>query len=90
MKTEVNYTSKERTPETELMLKTALSIVAGKNCIVDGNHHKHTCIDKMVANIGHNEYTTDITLRNRNGQVEAYFIYGKFVTSISKREIELI
>jgi hypothetical protein len=90
MKTEVNYISKEKNPVTEKMLDQAFAIVAGKNCITNGNGNKHRCLSKMVANIGHNEYTTNISLIGKDGGVEAYFIDGRFVTSITKREIELV
>lgn len=88
MKTEVNYISKETTEEAKNALSIALELVKGKVSITWNGRHQ--CIDRMVANIGHNIYTTDITLRDHNNGVQAYFCNGQFWSAITKQLITLI
>ena len=88
MKTEINYISKETTPESKQALSCALDMVKGKVSVTWNG--RHSCIDRMVANIGRNIYTTDITLRDHNNGVQAYFCNGQFWSAITKQLIILI
>jgi hypothetical protein len=88
MKTEINYISKETTEESKKMLTSALSLIKDKNCVTWNG--RHACIDRMVANMGHNIYTTDITLRDQNNGVQAYFFNGQFWSAITKQLLTLI
>jgi hypothetical protein len=87
MKTEINYLTKETTPTTGDMLKTALSLVAGTDVIVKGNRDAYSRVIKLVANIRHNEYASSIDLIGIDGCVEAYFLNGQFWTSITKKRV---
>jgi hypothetical protein len=88
MKTEINYISKEITEESKNALTSALELIKDRNCVTWNG--RHSCIDRMVANIGHNIYTTDITLRDRNNGVQAYFLNGQFWSAITKQLLILI
>ena len=90
MQTIINYHSEKPSSAALEMLQIALDQIKGKSCISNGNNNRHVCIDRFVAEIEHNEYTSHITLRNHENGVEAYFCNGQFWTSITKRLVNLV
>jgi len=88
MATEINHIYKESTPEVDSMIQLAITQTKGKSCII--YNEKRTRVNKLVINQRHNIYTLDITLRNIQDEVEAYFCNGVFWSAVSKQLCNLI
>lgn len=87
MKTSIVHNSKESTPEADSMIQLAINQVKDKSVVTwNGRRAK---AETLCINQGHNIYTLDITIRDANNDILAYFCNGQFWSSVSRLLVEL-